>query len=179
MAISRKKIKLFLQALGPIIFIYILSKIDYGIILKQIKLLKWYLLLIAILVMILEIIVRSLKWRTILSSLDIQVAKIKSVSLYWLGAFVGIVTPGRIGELAKVYFLRNKGHSAFRSFFSIIFDRLIDILTLLFLSLLIFLLFFRAIGSYFLIIGGITILLSLLVILMIDSRSWLHKFFSR
>lgn len=172
---TNRKIKIFLQILGPLIFIYILSKIDYQILFEEIKLLKWYFLVLAFILLVLEIIIKSLRWQVILSSLDIVIPKINCLSLYWLGLFIGIITPGRLGELIKVYFLKNKGHHVFRSFFSIILDRTIDILILLFFGLLIFFFFLKDIGIYIIFFGLILLLVIIFIFLLIDQRSYLHK----
>jgi uncharacterized protein (TIRG00374 family) len=129
--------------------------------------------------MILEIAVKALRWQCILSSLGIFISKTKSLSLHWLGIFVGVVTPGRLGELIKIYFLKDKGQSAFRSFFSVILDRIIDIFVLLFFGFLIFVFFLRSIGIYMMILSAILLLIIIFIFLLFDQRSWLHKFFGR
>jgi len=176
---ANRKIKIFLQILGPLIFIYILSKIDYQILFEEIKLLKWYFLVLAAGLMIFEIVVRSLRWRTILLSLNINISKLSSIKLHWLGIFIGIITPGRFGELIKVYFLKKRSYNIFRSFFSIILDRTIDILILLFFGLLIFFFFLKDIGIYIIPFGLILLLVIIFIFLLIDQRSYLHKLFGR
>jgi len=177
--LTGKKIKYFFQILGPIIFIYILFQIDYHLLFEEIKLLKWYFLILAIFIMIFEIIIKSLRWQCILSSLDIIISKIKCLELHWLGIFVGVITPGRLGELIKIYFLKNKGYSAFRSFFSIVLDRIIDILILLFFSALIFIFFLKDIGIYMIALSIILLLIIILIFLLFNKESWLNKFFGK
>lgn len=174
-----KKIKIFLQILGPLIFIYILSRIDYQILFKEIKSLKWYFLMLTLVIMVAEVIFRSLRWRVVLISLGLKISKPKALSFYWLGTFFSMITPGRVGELIKVYFLKKRGLSAFRSFFSIVLDRLIDILVLLFFSVLIFTFFLRDIGSYLFLLGIIVLLAIILVFLIIDQRTIFHRSFGK
>lgn len=173
------KIRTFLQLLGPLIFFYILFKIDYQLLFKEAKLLKWYFLVLASGIVIIEIIIRSLRWRAILSALGINISKIDSINLHWLGTFVGIITPGRFGELIKVYFLKNKGYNTFRSFFSIILDRFFDIFVLLFLGLLVFFFFLKEASIYIIVLGLILLLIIIFIFLLIDQRSFISKFFSR
>lgn len=177
--LTGKKIKYFLQILGPIIFIYILFQINYHLLFEEIKLLKWHFLILAIFIMIFEIIIKSLRWQCILSSLNIIISKIKCLELHWLGIFVGVITPGRLGELIKIYFLKNKGYSAFRSLFSIILDRIIDILILLFFSVLIFIFFLKDIGIYMIVLSIILLLIIILIFLLFNKESWLNKFFGK
>ncbi len=176
---SKKKIKIFFQILGPLIFIYILFKIDYQLFFKEISLLKWYFLILAIGLKIFEIVIRSLRWKIVLSSLNINISKIKCVNLHWLGTFVGIITPGRFGELIKVYFLKNKGYSSFRSFFSVILDRIADILILLFFGILIFFFFLKDVGIYVISIGLFLLLVIVFIFLLMDQKNYFNKLFSR
>lgn len=173
----RKKFKFCLQILGPLIFIYILFQIDYRLIFKEIKLLKWHFLIFSLILMIAETIIRSLRWRVILSSLNITISRAKSLSLYFAGGFMGIITPGHIGEVIKVYFLKNKGHSAFRSLFSVILDRLIDIVVLLVLGFLVFVFFMRQIGVYIAIISVVLAMGVIFIFMLINPDSYLHKLF--
>lgn len=51
--------------------------------------------------------------------------------MYSNGLFAGILTPGRIGDFVKVFYLKKKGFSFRKSFFTIIVDRCSDIFFLL------------------------------------------------
>jgi uncharacterized protein (TIRG00374 family) len=92
---------------------------------------------------------------------------------------LGVVTPGRIGELIKVYFLKDQGHSVFRSFFSVILDRIIDIFILLLLATLIFFFFLPEIGVYLVIFGAMLLIPIIFIFLLIDQRSYLHRVFGK
>ena len=174
-----KKTKILLQLLGPVIFVYILFQIDYQLFFDKASQINWFFLLATILSMLVVITVRSWRWQSILSALEIKISKKESISLYWLGAFVGVVTPGRLGELIKVYFLKNKGYSSFRSFFSVILDRLIDVLTFLVFGLLIFFFFTKEIGVYILILGIGVLLAVIFILFLVDQRSFIHKIFAK
>lgn len=176
---SKKKFKIFLQILGPLIFVYILTKIDYNLLLKEVKLFKWHFLIFALGLMVLEIIIRTLRWQIVLSSLDISLSFKEGIALHWLGLFIANITPGHLGEVIKVYFLKNKGYSAFRSLFSIVLDRIADISVLLFFGLLIFIFFLESIGLYILIIGIFLVAGIIFVCLLLNQKSFIHKFFSK
>jgi len=178
MKIDSKKIRIFLQILGPLILIYILSKMDYRLFFEEVKSLRWVFLVFALIAVFFLILVKSLRWRTILLSLDIVVSKTTCLSLYCLGLFIGTVTPGRVGEVIKVYFLRNRGHSVFRSFFSVVFDRVSDILILIILGLLVFFFFLEEIGLYIVSFGVIVLLVLFFIFLLINQKSYLGRAFN-
>jgi len=175
MKIDSKKIRIFLQILGPLIFIYILSKIDYRLFFEEVKSLRWSFLIFALTAVPFLILVKSLRWRTILLSLDIVISRTTCFSLYCMGLFVGIVTPGRIGEVIKVYFLKNRGHSVFRSFFSVVFDRVSDILVLIIFGVLVFFFFLEEIGLYIISFGIVALLTLIFIFLLVDQRSYLNR----
>ncbi|OGZ35749.1 MAG: hypothetical protein A3I88_02580 [Candidatus Portnoybacteria bacterium RIFCSPLOWO2_12_FULL_39_9] len=177
--LSHKKIKIFFQILGPLVFLYILSKIDYQFLFEEIKLLKWHFLILAVGLMIFKITFKALRWRIILLSLNVSISKISALNLYWSGALTGLATPGHFGELIKVYFLKNRGHNVFHSFFSLILDRIIDILTLLIFGFLIFLFFLKNIGVYVISLGLIFLFIIIFIFLILDQRTFLHKVFNK
>jgi len=176
---SKKTVKLILQSIGPLIFLYIIFSIDYATLFETLKIIKTPLLFLALIIMVLEIVIRAWRWQTILAALDIYISKIKAVGLFWLGTFAGVITPGRLGELIRVYFLKNQGYSIFRSFFSVIIDRIIDILVLSFLGLLIYLFYLKTVGVYMIFYGILLTLLLVFVFLMVDRRSIIHRIFGQ
>jgi len=91
------------------------------------------------------------------------------------------ITPTEIsfGELIKVYFLKNKGYNSFRSFFSIILDRIADVFVLLFFNALIFVFFFKDVDIYVISIGFFLLLVTVFIFLLMDQRSYFNKLFSR
>lgn len=52
------------------------------------------------------------------------------VSIYFSALYIGLVTPGRIAELAKLMYLKRDGHSLGKALFSVVFDRLFDAVAL-------------------------------------------------
>ncbi|MFA6227928.1 MAG: lysylphosphatidylglycerol synthase transmembrane domain-containing protein [Patescibacteria group bacterium] len=172
------KIKNLLSLLGPIILIYILTRINYGFLFEQIKLIKLPFLIAAAIVAILGIVSRSLKWRLILNNLNIKISKLDGLNLFWLGLYAGIITPGRLGELIKVYFLKLRNHAPLPSFLSIFVDRMIDIMFLLGLGLLVSIFYLKGIVIQVLALIIILMLAITLFLLVLDQRTGLHRFFN-
>lgn len=181
-----KHAKIIFRLLGPLIFIYILLQIDYRSLFQVVKSIKWLYLLLALVLILLEFLIKTLRWRVVLSSLGIFVSRICSLNLCWIGDFVGTITPGKVGELIKIYFLKNRGYSVFRSFLSIILEKIINVLTILFFGLLIYFFFLREIGFYITIISIILVIgvifLFLLAnhqILLANHQSIIYKIFGK
>jgi len=73
---------------------------------------------------------KAWRWQQLLSAQGISVPFPKAFQWYVAGLFLGGVSPGRLGELIKVSFIRDLGHPMGRALFSSVLDRLFDLLVL-------------------------------------------------
>jgi uncharacterized membrane protein YbhN (UPF0104 family) len=75
------------------------------------------------------LLLRSLRWRILCNGLDIDVSATEAIRLYLLATFVASVTPGRIGDLVKAYYVRDKraegGFAA--GIATVVYDRFLDL----------------------------------------------------
>lgn len=131
---KKKYIKGF-QIFGIILFIIILTRLDFGRIENQLIHFKWAWLSVYTLSMILMLLFKVLRWRTALSRQGINYSISKVFAINAITSFWGIVTPGRLGELGKVIFLQKDNYSFAKSSVSIIIDRLYDITILILLGI--------------------------------------------
>lgn len=104
------------------------------------------------------LLVKSLRWHLMLRHQEIPYSLGRSVTAYFSGVFVGIVTPGRLGELTRgLYLKRDLKIDAAMGLSSIIMDRLWDFYALLIVGLIAaarFELFGRASGVSLLLLFG-------------------------
>lgn len=72
---------------------------------------------------------RSLRWGILCRGLDIDVGMGEALRWYLLATFVGSITPGRIGDLSKAYYVRERraegGLAA--GIASVVYDRFLDL----------------------------------------------------
>lgn len=75
------------------------------------------------------LLLRSLRWRILCEGLDIHIQVGEAVRLYLLATFVASITPGRIGDLVKAYYVRDRraegGLAA--GIATVVYDRLLDL----------------------------------------------------
>jgi uncharacterized membrane protein YbhN (UPF0104 family) len=75
------------------------------------------------------LILRSLRWRILCAGLGIRLPLGEAVRLYLVGTFVASITPGRIGDLAKAYYVRDRrdegGLAA--GIATVVYDRFLDL----------------------------------------------------
>jgi len=174
------QIKKYSFILGLIIFAIILSKTNLGEIFQNIKNINPLYLILAMLMTIPMLFNKTLCWNYIKKQQGIKYSLKDSFLMYCSGIYVGLMTPGKMGEIAKALYLKKDGYSMGKSLVSAILDRLTD-----FAFLLIFLLF----GSLFfltifqkqiliLILGIIISIFLFVIFLKIGLTKWaLNKIF--
>lgn len=84
----------------------------------------------ALCILALLIVMKTIKWRVIAKTYGVK-SGLKPMILGWLVGFsVGIVTPGRVGEISRAYYIR-KDTPTGKAMTSIFIDRVVDIIVLL------------------------------------------------
>lgn len=153
--------------LGLILFLFILFKSDVGEILKTIKEIKPLYLIVATLITFPSLFNKSLCWHYILKQQGIKYRLKDLFLMYCSGLYIGIVTPGRIGEVTKALYLKRDGHSMGKSLVGVILDRLSDFAFLIgFISVGALLIVTILQKQILILISGLIISVLLLIILL-------------
>ncbi len=116
---------------GIILFTVILLYIDLGETLKVLGGISPLMLVLLILLRIGYVIMKSFAWRCFLKAKKISFSLKESVRAYSAGLLLGMVTPGRIGDVIRVGYLKEKSVPIKKSLGTVIIDRVFD-LSLLF-----------------------------------------------
>ena len=114
-----------LRAVGLVVLAVILWQLDYG------KL--WSLLPIAITLALVPVSLaaKAVRWHVLLRELGIRIPLRQSVFTYMAGIFMGLVTPGKLGEFSRSAYLKQSGAAGLaESLSSQVIDRLYDLQTL-------------------------------------------------
>ena len=123
------------KLIGLVILAYILSRIDWGQFKHVIQRAKWGWILWALFLNIPQLWLKATRWQNLLLT---QGKKIKNMEafLYYLSAtYLGVVTPGRLGEFAKAIYLKENGIAGISyGLSSVLVDRLWDLSLLLILG---------------------------------------------
>lgn len=85
-----------------------------------------YLLLCFVLI-IPQVFIKSERWRFLLQLQGHSLRAFDSFMVYMSATLFGTITPGRAGELTKVFYLKNQGMSVGRAFSSVVVDRVFDL----------------------------------------------------
>lgn len=128
----------YLNYLGLIVFIYILSTLNINVFIDSITTINYIYLVLAFLLNFPMIYCKSLRWQQILIKQNILLTSKKTFEYYMSSLFLGFITPGRIGEFSRALYIKknyiDKGYGAV--FSSVIIDRLFDLYLLVTLSII-------------------------------------------
>jgi len=126
--VKKPKTKFLFRLIGIGIFIYIISKVDSSKIINQYRNADTRLILISSIIIAVFILTKSLRWKAIANIQGIHLSLKESIMIYTSSLYLGIITPGRIGDFAKSYYIiNNKGIPIGKALFSSLADRLFDL----------------------------------------------------
>jgi len=125
-----KKVRTAFQLLGVMLFAVILARVDLAGVLRCFGYFDLVDGLIILAVLISFTFVKSMRWRMLVGGQGLEVPRLRAFSIYSAGLYLGIVTPGRVGDFIKSLYLLNRGYSAGRSIFSSLVDRMLDLVFL-------------------------------------------------
>ncbi|MFH0955534.1 MAG: lysylphosphatidylglycerol synthase transmembrane domain-containing protein [Candidatus Micrarchaeota archaeon] len=136
-----KKIRSFLPVIGLVFLLVILASVDREKIWSVLSKADLSLLALALATNGLVVIIKGVKWRTFFFDKKNKVSTSECIQGFLKGFFLSVVTPGRIGDFARAFFVKGKVGFSF-GLASVILDRLTDIILLLALSFLSLVAFF-------------------------------------
>ncbi len=127
----RKWLFLLLHLTGLVLLWFIVKDLEwdrFSALLSSFPIWK-YLVGLAILCMV--YILKSLRWKLLNKSFGINTSWKDALIFYLSAGFLSVITPGRLGEFAKIYFLQRKYQlNLLSATSSVILDRIWDVLVL-------------------------------------------------
>jgi glycosyltransferase 2 family protein len=118
-------------------FIIILDKVDIKSTFKILKSINPYTYSLALLVIITEVFIASLRWRIILKHLGLNMSYLKTLNYLWIGVFFNQALPSSIGgDAVRGYYLYQKENFSINDAATgVLLDRIIGLLGLTLLVL--------------------------------------------
>ena len=126
-----------IKLIGIVLFIIILSFIDLKTIWLIVNNINPFLLFLALLLNIPQLFIKSVRWNQLLRMQKIYIGLGKTFLIYLNSIYLGVITPGRIGEFTKVIFLKNVSNlDISKGFSSVLVDRIFDLYLLITIGLI-------------------------------------------
>ena len=161
----QRSIRYILKGIGILLFIWILLQIDLDQAIESARHATPSLLVVGFLLFPVIYGIKSWRWHVLTKQAGITPAFQESAHVYIASLFLGIVTPGRIGEAFKIPWLRRRGLDMIASITVTVVDRLLDILAIALLSI-------AAVGILF---GWEYSIIGLLVFCIIGILLWVSQ----
>lgn len=161
---TRSKIFFSLKVILSFVFLYVLFTkfIDIKKVVFQITQIKYYFLILCLLIALLILFLQALRWKTITKYYKKEISIKDSILYYLRGTYYGSITPAKAGSYIRGYDYSKKYRiKKFDGFFSVFLERIFDIfLPLAFIC--IYLLLGKSSNTF----------LSLFIVFLIISIAW-------
>jgi len=165
--------KILIRLIGLVILIIIFSQIDRNVIRDTFANFSILSVIIIITLLLFHIGFKGLRWHSLITAQKIILSRIDSCKLYFAATYLGLVTPGRVGELSKIYFVKKTNPDISYGIITanVLVDRILDVMTVLVVSILGLWYYFETYRSFINTFIAILVILTLLMV-------WQRKFIS-
>jgi len=161
-----KKSFIFKITISILLVVYLIFLISWERLIAIIRNTNYTILLLVIPFILILYIIRAVKWGIILKAVGIRIKILKRCKIILMGIFYSLFTPAKAGELTRVFFIPEKKSKTIPT---VIWDKILDGLALLSLSICVSLLFFRDV-RIFIIIIAMTFLIFIALFFLINKK---------
>lgn len=171
----------WIRWIGVLLLIVLIWRIDFSETFALLRKISLPLFVLVIVLNIPQIFIKAYRWRGLLHSQKIPYGIWPAFLSYFGSIFIGLLTPGRLGELIKaLHVSQDCNVSKARALSSVLVDRLFDLYALLLVGGAALLSRSRSLGNLIALAESAAVLILPLVILLNGSLfHWLEKFASK
>ena len=131
-----KNIKYIFCSIGFILFGYILFNINLDLAIQLLANISIPLLFFAFFLNLISALIKALKWKYVVNAVSPTFSYSDAVASYFAGFAASIITPAKVGEVIKIFYVDKSGKEYGKAISVVIADRLIDILILFVMAIL-------------------------------------------
>jgi len=135
--ISLKNWKRYLPIIGIALFVYILIKVDILTVIQEVKNVKIYYLLVAVLFVFLVTLFGTLKWYAIAFFQDIKIPFLEALKINFISNYYGFITPSKLGSVVRAEYLKKytEKENIGKGLFNFIIDKILDISSVILMAI--------------------------------------------
>ena len=156
--------------IGLIIFVFIVTRLDFDKLLLVLIEINHLYFILGFLLLFPILITKAYRWNYLKKKQNISYSLKDSFLMYGAGMYLGILTPGRLGEISKILYLKNDRYSIGKSSVGVILDRMSDLLFLLIFSYLGMFFFFSLFRDFILLLTFSLIFILILLIIFLRTN---------
>ncbi len=139
-----RRVRWLPRLIGPIILGYFLLRTDLRQVASSLGHLRWGPFVLSLALFPLVVSLKTWRWHFLIRKLHAAAPPFsQAMVVYTIGVFLGTATPGQSGDFIKAWYLRKEGIPLSTGLFSVVLDRLFDLLAMTLLSLVGLLTFIR------------------------------------
>lgn len=175
------------KAIGLALFLWLLARIDRQLLLTQLWHVDISLLIVSLMTLLLSYALKVIRWEMLIAAAGLPTGVRFAWETYNVGTFLGMITPGKVGEFGRVGYLHRAGMSVKKAIAVVFIDRLFDVAIIALLSIIaayiLFGLYWLMVGVSVFLLGSVAVTGSLFWFRRMESTashmSFLHLLFSR
>ncbi|MFC1726368.1 lysylphosphatidylglycerol synthase transmembrane domain-containing protein [candidate division KSB1 bacterium] len=176
---NKKFFRLGFRLIGIIVFIFILIKIDITTSIDVVKNADHFLLFAACCVTLIHLSFQALCWQSLLKIQNIKPWSFKKIfQLFLIGQFYGIITPGKLGDVIRIFYMKRDLKTKYgEGIANILIHRLINVGTLLIIAVFTSFVYLKTSRLYLILVGFFFLSVSLLIIFLKNTKiqKWIKK----
>ncbi|HIH09242.1 MAG TPA: flippase-like domain-containing protein [Candidatus Diapherotrites archaeon] len=115
---------------GIIVFAFILSQVDIGLVVATMAHANPGLYALALAMLCVLVLLKGIKWRLILRSQGVPISLIEASKYFLIGFFFSSFTPGRVGDFSRALYIKDSA-SLSTGLSSVVIDRALDVCILI------------------------------------------------
>lgn len=162
----KKALFLLLHLAGFVLLWFLVRDLDWKSFLREMQSYPLWKYAVGLGFLLLVYLMKSWRWQILNRSFGIQISLKTALIFYFSAGFLSVITPGRLGEFAKIYFLKRKYNiDTAKATSSVVLDRIWDVLILSLFASISLSLFYNGSKVFILVVIAILLLGSLMVIL--------------
>lgn len=129
---STKKIILYLlHGTGFLLLYFVIKDMDFNTFLELLGMVPLWKVFIGFVFLLIVYLLKSLRWMLLNRTFNIHISYSQTLVIYLVTGFLSTITPGRLGEFAKIIFLKKNHNTDYtKATSSVILDRVWDILVI-------------------------------------------------
>jgi uncharacterized protein (TIRG00374 family) len=126
----------WISVLITLFIVYLaVTNLDFLLLFDSLQTINLVLVGTAFIIWFVLVVFKAVKWQQIVFALKGKMGFIKSLAVLQIGLFISVATPGRLGDFVRAAYLKDQ-LSVGKGVMAVVMDRVIDVLELLFFSII-------------------------------------------
>ncbi len=124
-----------LKVLGILLFLWLLADIDRAALVENLRSIDPSIFVMSLILLMLSYVLKVARWHELVKVAGLTPRFRYSWETYNVGTFLGMITPGKVGEFGRVGYLKTHGVATGVALAAVLVDRVFDVVVIAILAL--------------------------------------------